>query len=479
MSLPLPSPAPQPPPNNHLTDGPHAPPTPSPPSPGLHGLPEPFPRSPAHLHDNSNAIRGLLPPPPRNRNLNASRPYVDTTHDSDSLQVNATSDSDRPSHIGTLHSSESDIGVHVVGTSPKTPWVSPPVTSDSEWTSDIESFHRSESDIGVHILGNSLKPHPATSDSEWTSDTRSFHRSDFGKQRPHGERQEARQQQYNSTESLWIRPAHRARDDTPSKKAGPLPRQKTGPRMNPISFEKPLPRASQFRRHDYHAPESRYGRKIWMDVELRAIELGDQVDTEGLASWSWPDTSGKYGTDAQALTYTTYSAAKRWYNIDNNHRLDLTSSEDLERNHHRTSKWLHVCRQKPSFDEFQAIAVNTPGLSDDWKVVVLSLLQRVREVNSTRDEREWRLWVQRADSSTIGAKDHLDANLTATSLSFPYFAVRQDCHPGSDPYGYQRSKHGNFEYLFPAMAKDQNLYVPHIWAIMMNDSKYTPSKWSS
>jgi hypothetical protein len=228
---------------------------------------------------------------------------------------------------------------------------------------------------------------------------------------------------------------------------------------------------SQFRCHAYHIPISCFALDIWMDVEIRTLSSNEQIDTKGIASWLWPQIPGKHGTEAQPLTYTQFAAAKRWYGTDNSHRLDLTLSDTAAESRPQASRWLHVCRHQPSFDEFQAIALNAPELNNDWKVVILSLLGKVRDSNSTQNECDWGPWLLRADSSALGTRDQHDINLTATTLSFPYFSIRQ-AQSGNGSFSYGQLFRQDSEQLFPAMVDKCSLYVPHLWAISMNNSKW-------
>lgn len=228
---------------------------------------------------------------------------------------------------------------------------------------------------------------------------------------------------------------------------------------------------SRFRCHDWHIPTSCAGPKIWMDVEIHTTDNRPQVDTKGIASWSWPTSPGQSGTEAQQLSFTRISTAKRWYNTSGDHRLDLTTLTKAGSSSDTALKWLHVCQQKPSFDDFQAIALNAPGLTNDWKIVVLSLLETARENYAGGRDWEWGAWLLRADSSALGRRTHHDINLTAMTVSFPYFATHDKASNKSVIDARMSLLHPDFEQLFPTMTDGGSLHVPQLWAIVMNNSR--------
>ena len=223
-----------------------------------------------------------------------------------------------------------------------------------------------------------------------------------------------------------------------------------------------------------------------MQVFIRDAKGNGDVKFHGMGSWPWPHKSGDGRNASGAIHLSNISAAKRWNDDEGQHHLDLTTVDDLakvDRNTPHTFKWLHVQTDKLDFDEFRTIALSTPGLEKDWRIVLLSLLRRVREVARTHDGNSWNTWVMRADSAELTMPKKYDVDLTAISVSFPYFAldVKSASHnasthqfPGSGLFEWIMER--NFEQLFPRMVDcaevdEKFIYTAHVWCLVFDKSE--------
>jgi hypothetical protein len=250
---------------------------------------------------------------------------------------------------------------------------------------------------------------------------------------------------------------------------------------------------NEFKCHDYHSPIGTEGRHLSINVKLHGINKSQPLEANAVGSWTWPDATGPGGSTAQPLHLCNITAARRWFDAEREHRLDLTCTPGLDKTTDESSsypiKWLHVQRKKLDFDEFSAIALNTPGLSKDWKVVILSLLKRIRFIARSDGDDHLGPWLLRSDGSELGGRTG-DVGIAATSVSFPYFALgpKSGHGPKDTPQQFpimtlfqwddrfESAKEWDMEQVFPRMAegketKDQIVYVPHVWSIILDKSE--------
>jgi hypothetical protein len=204
-----------------------------------------------------------------------------------------------------------------------------------------------------------------------------------------------------------------------------------------------------------------------------------------MGTWPWPQECGAGRVGSTPVHLCHVAAAKRWFDAEGLHRLDLASVKEFEKPTDEAGypfRWLHVEANNLDFDEFQTIALNTPNLSRDWKIVVLSLLTRVRKIAKNHDGNSWNTWVMRADSAELTMPKKYKTGLTAMSSSFPYFAVGKKNSPHSASAHrfagcglFEWIIDRNFEQSFPKMAKDTNdagfIYTAHVWSIILDKSE--------
>lgn len=202
---------------------------------------------------------------------------------------------------------------------------------------------------------------------------------------------------------------------------------------------------------------------------------------------TWPSPrnpgTGRVGSATTHLCYVT--TAKRCSDAEGQHRLDLASVGEHETPMEDAAhpfRWLHIETDVLDFDEFQTIALNTPDLSRDWKIVVLNLLTRVRKRAKTHDGNSWNTWVMRADKAELTLPKKHKTNLTAISTSFPYFAVGKknslhsaSTHKFAGDGLFEWSIDRNFEQSFPDMVEDKHgagfIYTAHIWSLSLGKSE--------
>jgi hypothetical protein len=136
--------------------------------------------------------------------------------------------------------------------------------------------------------------------------------------------------------------------------------------------------------------------------------------------------------------------------------------------------------------------LSRPGLSNNWKIVLLSLLNRVRNLHRIHGSSHYFPWVMRADSSEMRLSTKSDATLSATSVSFPYFAVgplqghgpkdTDDQYPIMSLFEwdnrFESAKEWDSEQIYRIMSdesgtKDSIIYVPHVWSVVFDHTIIT------
>lgn len=250
---------------------------------------------------------------------------------------------------------------------------------------------------------------------------------------------------------------------------------------------------SIFRCHSYHTPLGGNGAgswDIWMEVPIRISADNDKLKSSFVGTWRWPQNPGAGHVGAMPIHLCHVAAAKSWTDAEGQHRLDLTTVQDFANAADPAAspfRWLHVETDKLDFDEYQTIALNTPDLSRDWKIVILSLLKRIRKEAQGHDENNWNTWSMRADSAEITMPKKYKTSLTAISASFPYFAVGKkdpSCPPSTHKFAgaglFEMILDRNFEQSLPKMVEELGstafIYTAHVWSLQFDKSelKSTP-----
>jgi hypothetical protein len=219
--------------------------------------------------------------------------------------------------------------------------------------------------------------------------------------------------------------------------------------------------------------------EIWCPFPIRSAINLRFLDRNDRGTWPWPRESGHTRSGSKSTHLCKVMSAKTWSDGEGKSRVDLTTTATLDKTETDEShdfQWLHVQTEHLDFDEFQTIALNAPGLSRDWKLVVLGLLDRIRRLNKSTCGRNWLPWSMRTDSlETTMPKKH-DVDLSAISISFPYFALgskksqatSRHLLPGSGLFESILDR--NFEQLFHKMvneeqSEDSYVYTSHVWCI--------------
>lgn len=133
--------------------------------------------------------------------------------------------------------------------------------------------------------------------------------------------------------------------------------------------------------------------------------------------------------------------------------------------------------------------MNIPGLSKAWKVIITSLLDSIRKNCGPKKRQHCTPWILRSDAvGTSRRNDGMAAS--AITISFPFFmlAPLQDDTSLKSTEGYPMmplfesqdhfgaSREWDSEQMFSTMGdgnttKDQFIHVPHIWAMIADNSK--------
>lgn len=162
-------------------------------------------------------------------------------------------------------------------------------------------------------------------------------------------------------------------------------------------------------------------------------------------------------------------------------------SDDIEGPATKAMTWLHVESLSLDFDDFCTIVLSRPGLSNNWKIVLLSLLNRARHLHRIHGLSHYFPWVMRADNSEMGLSMKSNEILSATSVSFPYFAVGPLQGHGPKDTGdqypimslfewdnrFESAKEWDSEQIYRIMSdesgtKDSIIYVPHVWSVVFD-----------
>jgi len=245
--------------------------------------------------------------------------------------------------------------------------------------------------------------------------------------------------------------------------------------------------------HAYNVPIDDNGEPLSIDIKIRGFgrEQPLKGDLVGWGFWSQADMGQNYPNREQT-NILNILGAKRLFDSESHYKLDLTCSSQPSGDDGSTDRirWLHVERQRLEFDEFTIIVLEAPHLSQDWKILLLSLLKRIRKLHYDHSTNHLSPWTLRADSADLGLTGVRNTTLSATAVSFPYFALgsflghgpmNTDCqYPIMSLFEwddrFESAKEWKTERLFRLMneAKDSNdsiIYVPHIWAITFSDSE--------
>jgi hypothetical protein len=163
-----------------------------------------------------------------------------------------------------------------------------------------------------------------------------------------------------------------------------------------------------------------------MEVKVRGLGKRGLLESNLPGSWQWPEQGEYNSSDTSLVHLLRVIQARRWFDTESHHVLDMTCApcyDDLKVPAAKAMTWLHIESLSLDFDEFCTIVLSRPGLSNNWKIVLLSLLKRVRHLYRIHGSSHYFPWVMRADSSEMGLSMKSDAILSATSVSFPYIAV--------------------------------------------------------
>ncbi|KAF1951107.1 hypothetical protein CC80DRAFT_597741 [Byssothecium circinans] len=243
--------------------------------------------------------------------------------------------------------------------------------------------------------------------------------------------------------------------------------------------------------HPYTVPFSDHGEPLSVHVKINGPDKKKLLEKSSTGLWLWPEVHSTVERKAKLLNII---GAKRWFDSESQHTLDLTCAPgpDDEKGRANTTKWLHVKRQHLDFDEFRAIVLSVPNLSRDWSIVLLSLLKRIRTLHYDQSTDRFFPWTLRADSAELGLSGTGGKTLSATSISFPYFELGPVLGHGPKNTDYQYPimslyewddrfesvKEWDSEQSFRLMNdgaadKDSIIYVPHVWAITFGDTIIT------
>lgn len=143
------------------------------------------------------------------------------------------------------------------------------------------------------------------------------------------------------------------------------------------------------------------------------------------------------------------------------------------------------------FEELRRIVSNLPGLSQNWSIVLLTLLKQIQKVHFDRSTNRFFPWTLRADSSESGLTSFGDDDMiSATAIGFPYLKlgpkISHRTHDDDQKSLYmslfewddrfESAKEWDLEQSFCLLnddpqAKDTMIHVPHVWAITFNNSE--------
>jgi hypothetical protein len=256
-------------------------------------------------------------------------------------------------------------------------------------------------------------------------------------------------------------------------------------------YEDTMPVAANFQMSSkYHAPLGQHGEPLWIEVKVRGLGNRGLLESNLPGPWQWPEQGEYKSSDTSSELLLRVIQARRWFDTESHHVLDMTcapSSDDTEGPAVKTMTWLHVKSPSLDFDEFRTIVLSRPGLSNNWKIVLLSLLNRIRQLHRIHGSNHYFPWVMRADSSEMGLNMKSDAILSATSVSFPYFTTgplqghgskdTDDQYPSMSLFEwdsrFESAKEWDSEQIYRIMSdesgtKDSIIYVPHLWSVIFD-----------
>jgi hypothetical protein len=244
--------------------------------------------------------------------------------------------------------------------------------------------------------------------------------------------------------------------------------------------------------HPYNIPFGDHGEPLSIDIKIRGPGRKQLLEKNLIRSPLGADSGWHHPIGRQ--TKLDIVGAKRWFDSESHHTLDLTcssGSNDDKGLAKDSMRWVHVEQQRLNFEDFKSVVLSSvPNLSGDWSIVLLSLLERIRKQHYDHSTDRFFPWTLRADSSELGLSGAGDATLSATSISFPYFALGSIF--GHGPRNTERqypimslfewddrfesAKEWDMEQSFHLMNdgsgdKESIIYVPHVWALAFNDSE--------
>lgn len=244
--------------------------------------------------------------------------------------------------------------------------------------------------------------------------------------------------------------------------------------------------------HPYNIPFGDHGEPLSIDIKIRGPGRKQFLDKNPIELPLDADSGWRHPIGKQ--TNLAIVGAKRWFDSESDHTLDLTCSSEPNSDKSMdkdTMRWVHVEQQRLKFEDFKSLVLSSvPNLSRDWRIVLLSLLERIRKLYYDHSTNRFFPWTLRADSSELGLPGEGDATLSATAISFPYFALGPVS--GHGPRNTERqypimslfewddrfesAKEWDMEQSFHLMHdgpsnKDSIIYVPHVWALAFNDSE--------
>jgi len=248
--------------------------------------------------------------------------------------------------------------------------------------------------------------------------------------------------------------------------------------------------------HQYKVPLGDQGEPLSIDIKIRGLAGNQLLKTAPVGLSPWPEKiSGTIHPAWSQMKLVHIIGAKRWFDSESlHHTLDLacSASSNLEEGRRKEKmRWLHVNQQKLNFDEFETIILSAPDLSRDWIIVLLSLLKRVRKYHHDDSTERFFPWMLRADSLELGLPNARKMTLSATTISVPYFAIGSMFGHGPRNTDHQypimslfewdnrfeSAKEWDSEQSFRLMHdsaenKESIIYVPQVWAITFNDSRF-------
>lgn len=76
--------------------------------------------------------------------------------------------------------------------------------------------------------------------------------------------------------------------------------------------------------YDYHRPRGEDGRSLVIDVSMYGLGRSQAARVDSFASWKWPAPTDPSSYDGQTQFLLHISRAKRWFDTEREHLVDLT-----------------------------------------------------------------------------------------------------------------------------------------------------------